>query len=58
MKHASQVGYLILVWKITNPILLPHELKQCHKTRSILKVLKVAHANLLGMAGNTMHRNL
>ena len=49
---------LNLVWKITNSILLPYELKQCHKIRSILKVLKVAHANLLGMAGNTMHRNL
>lgn len=35
-------GYLNLVWKITNPLLLPHELNRNTKQEYILKVLKVA----------------
>ena len=42
--------------EIIKHTILPHELKQEHKTGLIiLKVLKVAHEILLGVAGNTTY---
>jgi hypothetical protein len=58
MKHASR-RVLNLIWKMANPTTTSSWAKNSVTKWEVVEGFwKVAHENLLGMAWNTMHRNL